>query len=203
MKEVSREINELCRGTDCRLSAHASHPRLPIHSAGSVACGTLKKLIFSHFFPGSICAKRQVKAVQSSNLPGLEMKVTFDELEPGWTYSRPHLASVWRYAGYQAISRGVVTPRGDNKIILFVTEEKQTAAEPYKDRLTDGILFWEGPTDHFAEERIVNAEQSGDEIHLFHRLKHHSDFTYLGKIELLEYRLYSARPSAFTFKAQT
>lgn len=128
------------------------------------------------------------------------MRITFNEIKVGCTYSRPSLAETWGYTGFQAISRGVVTPRGENKIILFVTEQKQASAEQYRDRLSGGMLDWEGPTDHFAEERIVNADKTGDEIHLFHRVKHHTDFTYCGKLRLLNCTLHSDQPSAFTFR---
>ena len=33
---------------------------------------------------------------------------------------------MWGYASFHAIARGVVTPKDDNKIVLFVTEEKTT-----------------------------------------------------------------------------
>ena len=54
------------------------------------------------------------------------------------------------YTGYQALARGVVTSRGDNRIILFVTEDKQAFQEQYEDRLSGDTLQWEGPTDHFV-----------------------------------------------------
>lgn len=74
------------------------------------------------------------------------MPVTFDNIEQGKTYSRQDLAQLWGYAGYQAIARGVVTPKGNNKIILFVTKEKQRGAEPYQDELDGDVLVWDGPT---------------------------------------------------------
>ena len=86
------------------------------------------------------------------------MSISFDKVTKAGTYSRHTLALIWGYASFHAIARGVVTPRDDNKIILFVTEEKQSSAEQYADHLSDGILEWEGPTDHFAEERMCNAE---------------------------------------------
>lgn len=127
------------------------------------------------------------------------MPVTFEKIKLGQLYSRPYLADVWGYSGYQALARGVVTPREDNKIILFVTEEKQDFQEQYRDRLRGDKLEWEGPTDHFAEGRMVNASRAGDEIHVFHRERHHSDFTYLGKASIIEKNLNSHAPSRFTF----
>jgi hypothetical protein len=127
------------------------------------------------------------------------MSISFSKIQIGQAYSRPTLASIWGYKGFQAISRGVVTPRDDNKVILFVTEEHQDFQEKYVNSLKGNVLHWEGPTDHFAEDRIASAANSGDEIHLFHRDRHHSDFVYVGMLKLTEHKRQSARPSEFTF----
>ena len=130
------------------------------------------------------------------------MAVSFDKITIWKKYSRPYLATIWGYKAYQAIARGVVTPRGTNFIILFVTEEKQGFQEQYQDNLSGEILEWEGPTDHFAEQRMVNVENSSDEIHVFHRSRHHSDFTYLGPVTVKKYNLFSDKPSKFVFALQ-
>lgn len=129
-----------------------------------------------------------------------KVAVSFANIEKGGMYSRPQLAEFWGYTGYQAIARGVVTPRGSNKIILFVTEEKQGSLEQYRDRLKGNTLEWEGPTDHFAEGRMLVASDSGDEIHVFYRERHHSDFVYLGQVEILRYTRRTDKPSAFCFQ---
>lgn len=127
------------------------------------------------------------------------MAITFDKIKIGDLYSRQQLAELWGYSSFNAIARGVVTPRQDNKIVLFVTKEKQSSAEQYADRLSGNILEWEGPTDHFAEDRILKASSTGDEIHLFYRERHHTDFTYWGRLTVVSYTLHSDRPSHFTF----
>jgi hypothetical protein len=114
--------------------------------------------------------------------------------------SRNTLADLWGYSSFHAIARGVVTPRHDNKIILFVTEEKQSTAEQYKDKLSGDILEWEGPNDHFAEDRMTRAKEAGEEIHLFYRQRHHNDFIYLGRGEVIAYRPRSREPSHFSFR---
>ena len=116
------------------------------------------------------------------------MKLSFAKVRRGAHYSRLQLASLWGYASYHAIARGVVTPRSDNKIVLFVTESKQRSAEQYQDRLRGNVLLWEGPRDGFAEERMRNASMTGDEIHVFYREKHHSDFAYLGEASVARIR---------------
>ncbi len=127
------------------------------------------------------------------------MPISFSKIAKGSSYSRQTLAELWGYTSFHAIARGVVTPRNDNKIVLFVTEEKQSSAEQYADRLTGSTLEWEGPTDHFAEDRMLNAEANGEEIHLFHRERHHGDFTYRGRLTVLSYAPHGNRPSQFKF----
>jgi hypothetical protein len=128
------------------------------------------------------------------------MPVTFASINKGLTYSRHELAALWGYASFHALARGVVTPRDDNKIVLFVTEEKQSSAEQYADRLVGGALEWEGPTDHFAEDRMLKATSTGDQIHLFHRKRHHDDFTYCGRLTVASHVLRTDRASQFVFK---
>ena len=128
------------------------------------------------------------------------MPISFAKVTKGATYSRQELAELWGYTSFHAIARGVVTPRDDNNIVLFVTEEKQSSAEQYADRLSGGKLEWEGPTDHFAEDRMLNASSTGDEIHLFHRERHHTDFTYCGRLVVVSHVRRADRPSHFTFK---
>lgn len=127
------------------------------------------------------------------------MPVSFDNIAIGQTYSRHDLAQIWGYTAYQALARGVVTPRNDNKIILFVTKEKQASATQYQDRIEGNQLFWEGPNDHFAEDRIVSTPDNGDEIHLFYRERHHSDFVYYGQITPTQTQHATGQPSHFIF----
>ncbi len=115
------------------------------------------------------------------------MPVNFDHLTRGKAYERPHLAQLWGYSGYQALSMGVVTPADTQYIILFVTEQKQESLTQYHDRLEGQLLHWEGEKQHASDRRIVAASSRGDEIHLFHRKIHHSPFIYLGKVVLEEH----------------
>jgi hypothetical protein len=128
------------------------------------------------------------------------MPVSFAKITKGREYSRNTLADLWGYSSYHAIARGVVTPQFDNKIILFVTEEKQDSLEQYADRLDGNVLHWEGPNDHFGEGRMVNAFRSSDEIHLFYRTRHHTDFTYMGQVTVIDHTMRTTRPSQFVLK---
>jgi len=128
------------------------------------------------------------------------MSVSFTELQIGSDYTRPQLAKLWGYEGYQAISRGIVTPSGTPYIILFITEEKQAGLTQYHDILEDDILHIEGEIGHTTDQRIVQAKENGDEIHLFHRKRHHSPFIYYGRVCLTDYVLNSEKPSKLRFK---
>ena len=128
------------------------------------------------------------------------MPVNFQSIKVGHAYSRNELAKAWGYKSFHAIARGIVTPQNNNKVIIFITEEKQSSSRQYKDKLDGNILKTEGPDDHFAEDRIFHASTSGDEIHLLHRLRHHTDFIYLGKMKLLEIDRRSNVPSYFEYQ---
>jgi hypothetical protein len=129
------------------------------------------------------------------------MPVSFAQIEVGKAYSRNELAELWGYSGFQALARGVVTPRGDDKIILFVTRDKQSTAEQYDDELAAGVLRWEGPTDHFAEDRMLAAARAREEIHLFYRERHHSNFVYHGQLRVADCERHTGRrPSRFVFR---
>jgi putative restriction endonuclease len=126
--------------------------------------------------------------------------VTFENLQLNQSYSRDDLVRAWAYKGVEALSRGVVTPANQPYIILFVTHEKQTSATQYKDRLEGGRLYWEGPKDHVGEKRILNASNSRDEIHLFYRDRHHSDFVYQGELALEQAQVDQEGRSHFVFR---
>lgn len=125
------------------------------------------------------------------------MKVSFADIEIGKEYTRPELAEHWGYKSWEALARGVVTPAGTNLIVLFVTAEKQRSLQGYADALDGDTLTWEGPTDHFAEDRMVNHTARGDEVHLFFRDIHHAPFRYRGRLEVLAAERAADKPSRF------
>jgi putative restriction endonuclease len=127
------------------------------------------------------------------------MPIEFSRLKLGNLYDRPALAAMWGYEGFQAISRGVVTPKGQNLIVLFVTRFKQKALTQYVDFIQDGLLHWEGEDGHGNDQRIASAEKTGTAIHLFYRELHHRPFEYKGLVRPLGWELESQRPSRFRF----
>jgi 5-methylcytosine-specific restriction protein A len=127
------------------------------------------------------------------------MPVSFESLRVGQEYSRPELAQLWGYRSYEAISRGAVTPSGTKYIILFITREKQPDFTQYEDALHGDLLRIEGESGHAADERLINAAATGDEIHLFYRDRHHQEFTYKGELFLVDYERRPGRPTRFEF----
>jgi len=117
----------------------------------------------------------------------------------GQSYTRPELAKMWGFRSYEAIARGIITPIGTPFIILFITKEKQAFLFQYEDIFGDGILEIQGETNHAADQRIINATERKEEIHLFYRTKHHLPFIYEGQLFLSEYELYTDKPSRFRF----
>lgn len=129
------------------------------------------------------------------------MSISFDRIHVGSDYTRHDLAAIWGYAGIAAISRGVVTPKDDDKIILFVTREKRPGDAQFHDELVGTVLLWEGPNDHFAEDRMMNHQQAGDQIHVFYRERHEHPFTYVGPMSVYCGQRFTDRPSRFVFQS--
>jgi hypothetical protein len=120
----------------------------------------------------------------------------------GVKYTRPDLAARWGYDSHHAISRGVVTPRGEKVIILFVTWLKQESLTQYRDFLSGDLLFWEGQEKHGTDDRVIEAQKAGDQVHLFYREIHHCPFEYKGRIILLNVLRRTDAPSQFVFRLE-
>ena len=128
------------------------------------------------------------------------MAVTFESIPVGSTITRPDLARMWNYRGWRGFGKGAFTPSNDNKIVLFITKEKQTHLTQYDDSLEGDVLAIDGERNHRTDLRIANAQRNGDEIHLFYRQRHHSPFTYHGQLTLSSHQLHTDRPSKFVFQ---
>lgn len=130
------------------------------------------------------------------------MPVQFESIKVGTEWNRNQLARLWGFKSFHAIARGVFTPADDDKIILFVTEEKQEGLTQYTDRLHDGMLEWEGEDGHANDARIVNSAETGDAIYIFYRERHHAPFTYLGIGTVRSHKLLTGEPSKFVFQLE-
>jgi hypothetical protein len=145
--------------------------------------------------PEGLQIKNIAKKAAKSNLPTRAVRIGL--LRKGQAYDRKTLAAMWGYASYHALARGVVTPAGHDLILLFVTEMKQRSATRYRDRLVGVTLQWEGPRDHFAEDRILKAAQSGERIFVLYRRRHHQPFVFLGLATLASATIRDRSPSRF------
>lgn len=119
----------------------------------------------------------------------------------GGEYDRPYLAKHWGYSSYNAIGRGIVTPKDKKVIILFVTKENQACLTQYDNYFDseEELLYMEGETGHRSDSRIINANKECENIFLFYREKHHSPFRYYGEVYLVSYELKEELPSRFVF----
>jgi putative restriction endonuclease len=122
-----------------------------------------------------------------------------DPLEIGRGYDRKVLARLWGLVGFQAIGRGVFTPKGVGQIFLFVTRERLGWMTPYKNFLDGDLLFWDGEKGHGSDDRIVSASRNGEEIHLFYRDHRPTPFTYHGKVVMIRCSRSTDSPSEFVF----
>jgi hypothetical protein len=49
---------------------------------------------------------------------------------------------------------------------------------------------------------MIDAQQNDDEIHIFHRIHHYVDFTYLGRGVVLSVERRIGEPSKFQFRVE-
>jgi len=129
----------------------------------------------------------------------LGIKINFSDLKVGGFYDRIFLAKLWGYQGHEAISKGVITPASSNSIVLFVTKDKQRSSTQYEDYISDDYLYWEGEEKGGNNKRIINATKDHHPIHLFYRYRHHTDFKYMGVIQLASFIEKTDAPFKFIF----
>ena len=129
------------------------------------------------------------------------MSVSFERTHLGSKCTRHDLAELWGYAGIAAISRGVVTPQDDDTIILFVSCKKRKDDAQFHDELAGAVLLWEGPNDHFTEDRMLNHQGKGDHIHVFYRELHNDPFTCIGQMAMYCGQRFADRPIRFVFQS--
>jgi putative restriction endonuclease len=128
------------------------------------------------------------------------IQINFEKIKTQHEYERPYLAELWGFNGIQGLSRGVVTPSTNTKIIIFfVTKEKQSSLTQYQDYIKNNLLFWEGENGHRSDQKIISSKVTNTKIHLFYRDIHHTPFIYYGEIILKSYTQKYEKPSEFTF----
>jgi 5-methylcytosine-specific restriction protein A len=130
------------------------------------------------------------------------MPVDFSALVVGNEYERPQLAELWGYESFHAIGKGIVTPKGQNAIVLFITSDQQPALPQYDNRFDGELLWMDGEQGHRTDSRLATSD-GRDEVHLFYRDRDHSPFRYCGPMTLVEAFLQDGeRPSRFVFTAR-
>ncbi len=127
-------------------------------------------------------------------------QIKFNNISIGSEWTQNQLASEWGYRDYNAIRRGIVTPSGQNVIVLFVTNKKVKEAVQYVDRLDGDILYMSGQSKHGTDKRLLNNLGGGEDIiHLFYRDEHHTPFIYYGECLLINTKINEDTPSEFQF----
>lgn len=80
----------------------------------------------------------------------------FASIVIGTKYTRPALGEIWGM-DWHGFSKGVFTPRGGGRIILFVTRIKQDSLTQYSDFISGELVFWEGEIGKRNDARIRAA----------------------------------------------
>ena len=115
----------------------------------------------------------------------------------GNQYTRESLVPILQVHDMNALRKGVVGKTGEDFLMIFVTENKSSDSTQYKDHLFEDTLFWEGENKH-GHDRIISSEER--EIFLMYRQKHHSPFTYMGRLALSRFFPMTEEPSKFVFR---
>lgn len=127
------------------------------------------------------------------------MPISFSSVRVGTFWSKKTLPKKRGFKGYEALARGVLTAAGENNVVLFV---KQPTTRSYGDQLVGRKLFWESPTDHLAEHRLVASRRTNEQMPLVCRSRHRMDFEYCGRIALPSHELSAMRSSRLVFELQ-
>ncbi len=128
------------------------------------------------------------------------MGATFGSIIVGPTWDRKELAELWGYESFHAFGRSVFTPKDDNKIVLFVKEEKREEDVQYEDQLVGTLLRWHGENGHRSNYRVAHAHENGDEIHVFYRKTHRDLFRYFGRAKAKSAEILTGEPSRFVLQ---
>lgn len=124
-----------------------------------------------------------------------------NKLEIFSKYTQKELAKLWGYKSYDAIRRGVVTPSGEDIIILFLTLGKGSETDANTNRIEGSELYMCGEEKHGHDKRINdNLTTPKDKIYLFMRDSDHSQYVYYGEITLIDSTINDTIPSLFKFE---
>lgn len=126
--------------------------------------------------------------------------IIINSFKEGNTYTRKNIMHILGYKGETPLQRGIVAPANKNTILLFSTMDEK--ANHYTDKFTDTGIEYNGEDKHGNDKRIIkNLMCSGeDRIIFFYRQNSNDPFIYYGEVELVDYTLFSEKPSIFIFE---
>ena len=163
----------------------------------TLACSSLSWPIWRH------TKNRRVNLLPASEqLESTKPNVNLEQLQIGQQYERPQLAKMWGYRDWHATGRGVFTPTGENKIILFVTKDNQKSLTSYNNGFDEAneLFYMDGEQKHQHDQKLAESATSGDERFLFYRHAHHAKFTFHGRVYLVNCELrQGSQHSKFVF----
>lgn len=130
----------------------------------------------------------------------MSIKINIENLIEGESYDRKVLAKMWGYKGTMALERGAVTPKNDNKIILFITKTNFNSMYKYKNEFDGHCLEIDGQINHGNDMRLINSRKKEEKIYLFYRENAGQTFIFHGEFILVkaEYKPLE-ETSKFTF----
>lgn len=135
---------------------------------------------------------------ESGIAPVLSNSIPF---EIGKTYTRDQISKLL-HSNDSNIRNGVFKPKGEQIVIIFVTENKTRDRTPYKDQLVGDILSWEGQKSGRTDTTITHHSGLRLDLLLMYRLSRREradySFLYLGRLTYIEHR--GAHPSSFQLR---
>lgn len=151
---------------------------------------------------GHLVENRWQAHLRNLGLVNDESQIDFSQLIKGHKYDRNQLAALWGYEDFHAIGRGIVTPKNEKTIILFVTEKHQPTSTQYDNRFDGESLWMDGEEKHKNDIRLMNSLHE-DDVHLFYRSENKTPFTYHGQVFLVESETRTTSPSRFLFSVSS
>jgi putative restriction endonuclease len=126
---------------------------------------------------------------------------TSEQLKVNEIYTRSQLREKFGVKD-ATINNGIFRPRGHDSIWLFVTEEKTKDRTQYTDEFSGDDLYFDGQTAGLRDMMLVEHEEHGLEVIVFHRKAKYeypgAGFRYEGRFRYVEH--HGGRPAHFHFR---
>ncbi len=126
------------------------------------------------------------------------------KLQRGRVYSRAELQDIFRIKD-ATIKNGIFRPKGYDSVLIFITEQKTADRRQYKDKFDGQKLSMDGQPAGRTDKLIVEQEELGLELLLFHRKskKEHpgAAFVFEGEFEYVSSE--GSNPTQFRLRRKT